>query len=404
VHIWRAEADVFPGGTANYTVPGIPGGVASFSDYDVSYGTTYYYWLKSCDTSGNLSDESASVNASPSQVLSTDIFDNIQSENYVEGVSGWFIGFRGDYDGYAEFNDVTIRGTLLAGEIHIPDKTTADSFHVSATGDTWWGCDEDDFVSDPDNAAAYILNDGTAKFGFGVSMKGGVFIFDSKLQPGTYNLGLLKIYDDSIMDANVGGAIVFGGMYTSAGDWADGGSINCYKVNDTSGNYSFGLELNTRLNGNAPAVAVRIDENKNLTAIGSIIAAGFKMTTSPTAGYVLTADADGVGSWQASGKDGGHFGATVARTSGAITLSDAEHNITITGVLTAISKTGGGELDDGHVVIIRRASGAGTIAQVNGDDFKLQGGGFNFNHDSDRLVLIARGDGTFDELTRSSPG
>jgi len=166
--IWRAEADVFPGGDANYVVPGKPGETLSFVDRDVAYTVTYYYWLKSYDTAGNASAESASVNDNPYYVKEADIFDTIQSENYVADTSGWFIGFRGVNDGYAEFNDVTVRGTLIAGEIHIPDLVTADSFHVATDGDTWWGCDQADFNSAVANANAYVLKDGTVKFAGGV--------------------------------------------------------------------------------------------------------------------------------------------------------------------------------------------------------------------------------------------
>ncbi|MBU0846674.1 hypothetical protein KKH23_05740, partial [Patescibacteria group bacterium] len=129
------------------------------------YETTYYYWLKSYDTSGNASSESASVSTMPNRTAAGDIVDAIQSENFVSGVSGWYIGFRGVDDGYAEFNDVTVRGILTAGEIHIPDQdVTGDSFHVQPDGDTWWGCTETDFNADPDNALAYVLKTGIAKF------------------------------------------------------------------------------------------------------------------------------------------------------------------------------------------------------------------------------------------------
>uniref|UniRef100_A0A6M3J4E1 Uncharacterized protein n=1 Tax=viral metagenome TaxID=1070528 RepID=A0A6M3J4E1_9ZZZZ len=59
----------------------------------------------------------------------------------------------------------TISGTITATAIHIPDQdTTANSMHVESDGDTWWGCTQTNFTSDPDNATAYILKDGQAKF------------------------------------------------------------------------------------------------------------------------------------------------------------------------------------------------------------------------------------------------
>lgn len=62
-------------------------------------------------------------------------------------------------------NTLTVKGSLVAGEIHIPDEdTTANSFHVENDGDTFWGCTQSDFTSDNDNATAYVLKTGVAKF------------------------------------------------------------------------------------------------------------------------------------------------------------------------------------------------------------------------------------------------
>ncbi len=69
--------------------------------------------------------------------------------------------------GYVKWNGSAfeVAGTLIASSIHIPDQdTTADSFHVQTDGDTWWGCTETDFGNDNDNALAYVLKTGVAKF------------------------------------------------------------------------------------------------------------------------------------------------------------------------------------------------------------------------------------------------
>jgi len=174
VGIWRNTSDSFPGGSAQFVVTGAPSETMAFVDRDVSYDQTYYYWLKAYDTSDNSSTQTSSVNAQPKRAETDDVkdynitsakcADALQSENYSQGSAGWYIGFRGTGEGYAEFNDVVIRGELTAGEVHIPDKTTASSFHVDTDGDTWWGCNEASFISDPENAVAYVLKDGTAKF------------------------------------------------------------------------------------------------------------------------------------------------------------------------------------------------------------------------------------------------
>ena len=96
----------------------------------------------------------------------------LQSANFVSGSTGWRI----DADGNLEANDGNFRGdltgatgtfsgSLVAGSIHIPDiDTTANSFHTNATGNSWWGATQTDFNADNDNATAYILNTGVAKF------------------------------------------------------------------------------------------------------------------------------------------------------------------------------------------------------------------------------------------------
>lgn len=68
---------------------------------------------------------------------------------------------------YVQFDgtNLTIGGKLTAGELHIPDEdVTANSFHVESDGDTFWGATQSSFTADNDNASAYVLKDGTAKF------------------------------------------------------------------------------------------------------------------------------------------------------------------------------------------------------------------------------------------------
>ena len=79
-------------------------------------------------------------------------FDNViggagamQSANYVTGATGWTI----NGDGSAEFNNVTVRGTLIAGKIDIPDTTTAASFHVDTAGNMWIGANAANFATAP---------------------------------------------------------------------------------------------------------------------------------------------------------------------------------------------------------------------------------------------------------------
>ncbi len=104
----------------------------------------------------------------PNQIGSGELIQNIsmvsghlQSFNFVSGSIGWQIL----YDGSVEFNSGIFRGTLEAGSIHIPDEnTTANSFHADSDGNAWWGCTHTDFDTNNDNANAYVLATGVAKF------------------------------------------------------------------------------------------------------------------------------------------------------------------------------------------------------------------------------------------------
>ena len=86
---------------------------------------------------------------------------SFKSQNFRTGQSGWELTAKGDL----EANSGTFRGDLIAGSLHIPDQdTTANSFHVQADADTWWGATETNFDANNDNAKAYVLKTGVAKF------------------------------------------------------------------------------------------------------------------------------------------------------------------------------------------------------------------------------------------------
>lgn len=93
--------------------------------------------------------------------------DGVEQGFYVDGDGNVRFGNALGYVRYipGEQGFLEIMGTLVASEIHIPDiDTTADSFHVNKNADTWWGCTQSDFYDDNNNATAYILKDGSAKF------------------------------------------------------------------------------------------------------------------------------------------------------------------------------------------------------------------------------------------------
>ena len=81
-----------------------------------------------------------------------------------EGTPKFYIGTSTNYLNF-DGSSVTIYPSLTVGSLHIPDENTTDSsFHVDTAGNAWWGCTHDDFTSDNDNAVAYVLKTGVAKF------------------------------------------------------------------------------------------------------------------------------------------------------------------------------------------------------------------------------------------------
>ena len=78
----------------------------------------------------------------PNNIISGSIAGNleftggyIQSSNFVQGSIGWRLHSNGTL--YAV--NALISGTISASSINIPDTTTASSFHVDTSGNTWWG-------------------------------------------------------------------------------------------------------------------------------------------------------------------------------------------------------------------------------------------------------------------------
>ena len=110
---------------------------------------------------------------------------------------------------------------------------------------------------------------------------------------------------------------------------------------------------------------------------------------------------------------GGSYGDLASKTisGGAITLSDHEHFVALTGegdttdALTAITKTGGGNLDVGFVVALTGKTGlAYTITLADAGNFKIQRV-FNIDNEYDSIPLIHRGSGIWQELSgRASSG
>jgi len=76
---------------------------------------------------------------------------------------------------------------------------------------------------------------------------------------------LMGLYDTSTVAAGVGGGLVFGGKFNSAGTIAQQfASIEGFKENGTDGNYAGALSFNTRVAGGQPTERMRINSNGNV--------------------------------------------------------------------------------------------------------------------------------------------
>jgi len=110
------------------------------------------------------------------------------------------------------------------------------------------------------------------------------------------------------------------------------------------------------------------------------------------------------------GSAGGNLGSVASKTiaSNAITLASTEHIVALTGEgnvaddLTAITKTGGGDLDAGHLVVLKGKAGLAYDITINdNDDLRIQTV-FTINSEYDSITLVCVGSGVFIEIARSS--
>ena len=169
----------------------------------------------------------------------------MKSANFVTGVSGCRIG----YNGNIEANDGNFRGditgatgtfsgSLSGGSLHIPDLTTANSFHTDSDGNSWWGCNVADFESDYSNANAYILNNGNAKFV-------------------TVTVGNWETKGNSFTQDAIGDNIFIGdlsGQYITTG-------IGNVCIGESAGSHMLGADTNVFIGANSGATNTNGDNN-----------------------------------------------------------------------------------------------------------------------------------------------
>lgn len=86
------------------------------------------------------------------------------------------------------------------------------------------------------------------------------------------------VYDTTAMGINVGGQIVFGHKYTTAGAYTEGAIIKSYKLNATSGDFSSGLKFQVKNNVAALSTKMTLDPSGNLSILGDLTVSGGQVT------------------------------------------------------------------------------------------------------------------------------
>jgi hypothetical protein len=168
----------------------------------------------------------------------------INSVNFVTGVSGWQLSpngnleanngnFRGDITGATG----TFSGTVTVGSLNIPDSTTANSMHVDAMGNTWWGSNVANGIS---QANASVTSAGAATFK-------NILIGGATIQFTVNNNGIFSFGDGSsgagTLDGSttVFGLVPSGNIYTMVADiYATNITINTGITLITAGYRIFG--------------------------------------------------------------------------------------------------------------------------------------------------------------------
>jgi len=306
--------------------------------------------------------QSGFYETNPSVIGSGELRENIslvegylQSSNFVTGVTGWRI----DADGNLEANSGTFRGTITASALDIPDTTTANSFHVETDGDTFWGCNVADFVSDPNNAIAYVLKTGAAKFS---------------------NVILTGLQAGSAVDAAyLSGLVLQGNLNVANRGWTQ----TCvFSITDAD-TVAWGTGTFTASDGTAYSIAVGNTGNMSAKTYiyldTAISTTAYQVTTTSTtavgAGKVLIAIAQngtGEATYQVLQGQGGQNIDASSIVAGSVTANELSSSITYTGslIISAGGHIRGNQTDyaTGTGFFLGYSGGAYKFSIGNGSD------------------------------------
>jgi hypothetical protein len=143
--------------------------------------------------------------------------------------------------------------------------------------------------------AATFANDLTVNSGLTVNNRIQNFVAigaDENIRTG------LVTYDSTAMGNGVGGQLVLGYKYTSAGDYTEGAILKMYKENGTSGDYSSGIKFQVRNTGNnlstkmvlTPSGRLLVGYNSGSEDVGKILKINGAFVSRITAGGANSSD------------------------------------------------------------------------------------------------------------------
>jgi len=312
--------------------------------------------------------ESLTVNKLRAGTLNVDAY--LQSTGYVAGTTGWRINgdgsvefdsgyFRGDITGATG----TFSGTITGGSLNIPDTTTANSFHVETDGDTFWGTTPALFTSDNNNAPAYILRTGAARFtdiAISIGSSNSIFKADTNgiyLGNATFASAPFRVNMSGALTAT--SATITGAITASSGSITGGFSVLAGLTVGSGGsfssgqtNYDTGTGFWLDYNSGTPRFSLGNSAGNKLTWDGTTmtITGSLSATTGSIGGWTINstsitdvAAVVGLSSAVTGGDDIRFWAGNVTPASAAFRVTEAgaltATSATITGAITATSGT-----------------------------------------------------------------
>lgn len=312
--------------------------------------------------------ESLTVGKLTAGTLKVDSY--LQSTGYVAGTTGWRINgdgsvefdsgyFRGDITGATG----TFSGTITGGSLNIPDTTTANSFHVETDGDTFWGTTPALFTSDNNNAPAYILRTGAARFtdiAISIGSSNSIFKADTNgiyLGNATFASAPFRVNMSGALTAT--SATITGAITASSGSITGGFSVLAGLTVGSGGsfssgqtNYDTGTGFWLDYNSGTPRFSLGNSAGNKLTWDGTTmtITGSLSATTGSIGGWTINstsitdaAAVVGLSSAVTGGDDIRFWAGNVTPASAAFRVTEAgaltATSATITGAITATSGT-----------------------------------------------------------------